>query len=53
MYMHVIQVLLFLTENTRTSNDNGFQKSTQILPQKFNQQDSKNRIKYPEVIYEL
>lgn len=42
MYLHVVKILLFLKENTRTSNnENGFKKSTQILPQRFNQQDLK------------
>lgn len=52
--MYVVQILLFLTENTRTSNNNNeFQKPTQILPQTFNQWDLKNSIKYSEIIYEL
>lgn len=51
--MYVVQILLFLTENTRTSNNNEFQKPTQILPQTFNQWDLKNSIKYSEIIYEL
>lgn len=44
MYLHVVKILLFLKENTRTSNnENGFKKSTQILPQRFNQQDLKKQ----------
>jgi len=51
MYRHVGQIF-FLQKIPELASDNGFQKSTHILPQRFNQQDLKNSIKYSEMIYQ-